>query len=199
MLHYDAAYRTRDKAYRQRHQSTLGAKEKPGACHKVNIATAHSLFLRGQRDDEKRYAYHKKAYDVRLERKACVLVHQKDGCHSEKAYEDTDERVYELGVPVHKEHYDERREQQTGEYRRYEKNNSVIMPEDEQIAQSVQKLDHRVSRGYPGTAAVTFAPQTAPADYRDKVTLSYLGAAGHTVGVAFYQALSKRKTVDADI
>lgn len=83
---------------------------------------------------------------MRAERQTKVIVRQEDRCNTEQCNEQAYKAVYKLGVPVHEEYYDQRREQQAGEYCRPELYNAVKMPKYKQVEQCVQSLDYSVSR-----------------------------------------------------
>ena len=136
---------------------------------------------------------------MRAYRKLKVFVSQEDRGNSENCNKQTYKAVYKLSVPVHEEYYDQCREQQAAKNCRPQVYNTVKMPEHKQVEKCIQCLNNRVSWRDFSPAGMTLSFKTAPADYRDKITLPDFGSAGHTVRIALDKAFIKRQSVNAHV
>lgn len=199
VLDYDTRYRAGYQRHRKRHESSLNTQEQSAAGHEVNVPAAHSSSFRDQLDKQQRNADYESTDDVRIYRDIVACVIEDDVDHGKHTDEDADEGRDQLCVPVHKEHYHKSREDQRGDDEIHGMCHHVELVSREYPQQRVEGLNHGVARRDLRSAGAAFALEYAPAHDRDKIAAFDLGAAAHTMRVAFDEGFLLRQTVDADI
>lgn len=199
VLEDESADRADHKRYQHGDHDVLCAKEKSGSCHKINISHSHGFFVSRKGDYEQRNADDECAKYKRREGHRTTSLAEQEFRYGENAYKYHHPGVDELSVPIHEEYHYQRRGHQRDERSVKRRYNHIKAKEYPQIADAVEQLDHRVSGSYLSAAGVAFSSQQAPADNGYQISLSDGCTAGHAVGVAFYQALTQRETVYADI